>query len=216
MKKKIKISFLLDKNNDWIKKYLIQTFRKNNKKYSFKIENNYKKIDKQNIVFILNYTKILPKSFLIKNDLNLVVHASNLPKGKGFAPIQWQILNNKNKIPICLIEADEKFDSGAIIEKNNFYLSGDELNSEIRNIQAIETIKIILKFLKKYPNFKRKNQSGKSTFYRRRFASDSKLNINKTLKKNFNLLRIADNDRYPAYFEYKRNTYVIKIFKESK
>ena len=63
MKKKIKISFLLDKNNDWIKKYLIQTFRKNNKKYSFKIENNYKKIDKQNIVFILNYTKILPKSF---------------------------------------------------------------------------------------------------------------------------------------------------------
>ena len=78
--KKIKISFLLDKNNDWIKKYLIQTFRKNNKKYSFKIENNYKKIDKQNIVFILNYTKILPKSFLIKNELNLVVHASNLQR----------------------------------------------------------------------------------------------------------------------------------------
>ena len=100
----------------------------------------------------------------------------------------------------------------AIIEKN-FYLSGDELNSEIRNIQAIETIKIILKFLKKYPNFKRKNQSGKSTFCRRRFASDSKLNINKTLKKNFNLLRIADNDRYPAYFEYKETHMLLKFLK---
>ena len=112
-----------------------------------------------------------------------------------------------------MIEADEKFDSGAIIEKNNFYLSGDELNSEIRNIQAIETIKIILKFLKNIQILKERIK-GKSTFYRRRFARDSKLNINKTLKKNFNLLRIADNDRYPATLNIK-NTYVIKIFKES-
>jgi len=216
VKKKINIIFLLDRKNDWIKKYLIKNFNKKNKKYNFKIEYNYKKIKRQNIVFILNYTKILPKSFLIKNNLSLVVHASDLPKGKGFAPMQWQILENKNKISICLIEADEKFDSGAIIEKNNFYLNGDELGTEIRNIQATETIKIILKFLRKYPKFNRTVQSGKSTFYKRRFPKDSKLDINKSLKKNFNLLRVADNDKYPAYFEYKRKRYVIKIFKTSK
>ena len=213
MKKKIKISFLLDKKNDWIKKYLNTFLNKKNKNYSCKIVNNYKKVKKQNIVFILNYTKILPKSFLIKNSLNLVVHASDLPKGKGFAPIQWQILESKNKIPICLIEADKKFDSGAIIEKKYFYLKGDELNSEIRDIQAKETIKIISKFLKKFPKFTRKSQKGKSTFYKRRYAKDSKLNINDTLKESFNLLRIADNDKYPAYFQYKRKKYVIKIFK---
>ena len=57
-----KITFLIDKNNDWIEKKIKNLF-KNNNKYFFKIEKNFKKIIKQDIVFILNYTKILPKSF---------------------------------------------------------------------------------------------------------------------------------------------------------
>ena len=116
--KKYKVTFLLDKNNNWIKDD-VKVFIKSNKRFFFKLEENYKKIKNQDLVFILNYTKILPKQFLKKNHLNLVVHCSGLPKGKGFAPIQWQVLNNKNKIPICLIEADEKVDSGSIIEKIN-------------------------------------------------------------------------------------------------
>jgi len=207
-----KITFLIDKNNDWIEKKIKNLF-KNNNKYFFKIEKNFKKIIKQDIVFILNYTKILPKSFLENNHLNLVVHASDLPKGKGFAPIQWQILKNKNKIPICLVIANEKFDSGGIIDKRYFYLKGHELNDEIRDIQAKETVKTVKNFLKKYPNFKIKQQIGRSTFFRRRFRSDSELNINSNLKKNFNLLRVVDNKKYPAFFKYKNNKYIIKISK---
>ncbi len=212
MKKKSKVTFLFDEKNDWIKNFLYKSFKKKSRRYLFKIESNFKKIKNQNIVFILNYTKILPKSFLLKNNLNLVVHTSALPKGKGFAPLQWQILENKTKIPICLLEADEKFDSGAIIERGHFFLNGTELNTQLRNIQAVEIIKIINKFLKKYPNFKRLKQIGKSTYYRRRYSKDSKLDINISLRKNFNLLRIVDNEKYPAYFEYKGKKYIIKIY----
>ena len=210
--KKFKITFLLDKKNDWIKSS-IEKYFKNSTKYIFKKNYNFKKIKNQDIVFILNYTKILPKTFLSKNILNLVVHASNLPKGKGFAPIQWQILEKKNKIPICLIEADEKVDSGFLIEKNYFSLNGHELNDEIRDIQAKETVKIIQKFLKKFPKKKKKEQRGKTTFYKRRRPADSELNININLKENFNLLRVVDNEKYPAFFKYKKKIYILKIFK---
>ena len=59
MKNKFNITFLLDKKNDWIESYIKKKFLKKSKNYVFKISKNYKKIKKQNVVFILNYTKNL-------------------------------------------------------------------------------------------------------------------------------------------------------------
>ena len=139
MTKKIKVAYLLDNTNSWIKHYLRKSgLIRANKKYSPKIFTNYKRIKNYDIVFIVNYTKILKSNFLKKNKLNLVPHASDLPKGKGFAPLQWQILRKKNKINICLFEAAEKVDSGNIFEKNYFYLKGTELYDEIRYYESKE------------------------------------------------------------------------------
>ena len=35
----------------------------------------------------------------------------------------------------------------------------------------------------------------------------------KNIKSQFNLLRIVDNDNYPAFFKFKKNVYIIKILK---
>lgn len=81
----------------------------------------------QDIVFILGYTKILNSEFLQCNRLNLVIHESALPRGKGFAPTQWQILEGKNHIPVCLCEAIEKVDAGDIFLRGTTELNGLEL-----------------------------------------------------------------------------------------
>ena len=211
IKKKINVTFLFDKSNNWIEKFIRVKFKKKSKKYNFKFSTNFRNIKRQKIVFILGYTKILPEKFLKRNEMNLVVHESALPKGKGFAPVQWQILQKKNKIPICLLDANKKPDSGDIYEKFFIKLKGNELNNEIRKNQALTTIKIINRFLKKYPKLKKIKQSGKSTFYKKRGSQHSKLNINKSIKVNFNLLRVVDNEKYPAYFVYKKRKYLIKI-----
>ena len=214
IKKKIRVVYLLDKTNNWILSYLKTSKLLNeNNKYNSKIFTNYKKIINYDVVFILNCTKILKRNFLKKNKLSLVVHSSDLPKGKGFAPIQWQILEGKNKIYISLFEAVEKYDSGRIFEKDYVLLKGTELYDEIRYRQAKSTIKIIKKFLKKYPNIKSKKQVGKSTFYRRRYKIDSKLNINSSIKNLFNPLRIANNKKWPSFFYFKNKKFIIKIFK---
>ena len=141
------------------------------------------------------------------------MHSSDLPKGKGFAPIQWQILEGKNKIYTTLFEAVEKFDSGKIFEKDYIFLKGTELYDEIRYYQAKLIIKMIKKFLNKYPNIKSKRQVGKPTFYRRRYKSDSKLNINSSIKKLFNQMRVADNEKWPSFFYFKKKKFIVKIFK---
>ena len=48
---------------------------------------------------------------MIKDDIidlskhSLVVHSSNLPQGKGWSPMTWQIIEGKNKITNTLFEA---------------------------------------------------------------------------------------------------------------
>ena len=56
---------------------------------------NKKRFFNFDILFILGYTRFLSSNFLRKNSLNLVVHESDLPKGRGLAPVQWQLLKNK-------------------------------------------------------------------------------------------------------------------------
>ena len=113
--KKLKITFLIDKKNNWFTKHLIDFTRKKSKNTIFKIKDKIKNIRNQDVVFFINLTNIINKRFLKNNKLNLVIHSSSLPKDKGAAPLQWQILRGKNETNVCLFEAKSKLDSGDII-----------------------------------------------------------------------------------------------------
>ena len=187
------------------------------RKIQAKLFFNHKKISKEyEIVFILSYFKIIEKEFLSKHKHNIAVHESILPKGRGWAPLFWQILEGKNTIPIVLFEASEELDKGDIYIKDNMVFEGHELNEEIRKIQAKKTIELCLSFLDKYDRLKPEKQRGKPTFYKKRIPDDSELDINKTLKEQFNLLRIVNNEKFPAYFYYKKNKYILEIRKDGK
>tara|TARA_Y100000816_G_C25985671_1_gene514814 strand:+ start:75 stop:719 length:645 start_codon:yes stop_codon:yes gene_type:complete len=214
MIKKYKVTFLLDPSNLWIEKYIRKYNFKLSKKYLFKISKKAQYVKHQDIVFPLSYTKILKKSFLKRNKLVMIAHPSKLPKDKGFAPIQYQILKNQKKIYVSLIKADEKVDTGPLYKRNFFILDGRELSDEIRHKQFVNIVKIIKQFLIKYPKHKFTKQVGKGTFNKKRFKKDSELNINKTIKSQFNHLRINDNKLYPSFFYYKNTKYLLKIFKE--
>ena len=100
--------------------------------------------------------------------------------------------------------------------QENVKVKDHELNEDIRRRQALKTIEIINKFLKNRGKIKPVLQKGKITFLKKRLPKDSFLDINKTLKSQFNLLRIVDNKRYPAFFYNKKTKYILKIFKETK
>ena len=92
----------------------------------------------------------------------LIAHPSKLPKGRGFAPVQYEVLNNKNIIYISLIKANnDKVDSGPICIQDKF-LNGLELSDEIRYKQGKAILKIVKNFLKMYPKVKFKNKEGEA------------------------------------------------------
>ena len=187
------------------------------RKTSARLFFDYKNISEEfEIVFILSCFKIIPKEFLLKHKHNLIVHESDLPKGKGCAPLFWQILEGKGKIPIVLFEASEKIDEGDIYIKDFILFEGHELHDEIREKQAQKTIKLCLQFLDRYEKLETKKQKGKSTFYKKRTAIDSELDINKTIEEQFNFLRIVNNEDFPAFFYHKGQKYIMKIYEADK
>ena len=213
--RKTKIAFLFDDKNDWISKYIVgcKKIESNSSKYSFKYYFSTKGVTPNDVIFILGYTKILNEDFLSKNKLNLVVHESALPKGKGFSPVQWQILEGKNTITVSLIEAICDLDAGDILFTSKIELDGYELFGEIRKKQADATISLITAFLQKYPDYNRKEQVGKETIYHRRRENDDQLDPDKTIREQFNHFRIANNDDYPLFFKIDGHKYFLKIHK---
>ena len=210
---KFKVGFLIDPNNNWIEKSIKKRFSKNTKKYIYLVSKNKKRFFNFDILFILGYTRFLSSNFLRKNSLNLVVHESDLPKGRGLAPVQWQLLKDKKRLPIKLFKVNQKIDTGDIYEHDYFFIKKSDLDNEIRFKQALATIKIIENFLRKYPRVKSSKQKGKASYFKKRNPKDHKLDVNKSLKANFNLLRISNNEKYPAYFNLHGKKYIIKIFK---
>ena len=169
-------------------------------------------MDTFEIVFILGYHAIIENEYLKKHKHNVVVHESALPNGKGWAPMFWQILEGKNEIAFSMFEASNGVDDGDIYIQKTLHLSGYELNDTLREKQANFIIDMSKEFLNKYDKYKYPiKQSGSETFYNKRSSKDSELDINKTINEQFNLLRIVDNENYPAFFYKDDKKYIIKI-----
>lgn len=215
---KKKVLFLYDKNNSWSFKYLKKFIEELKiifiKKFTFKISSNKNITEKFHITFLNNLTykiDINNKNF----GLILLIHESDLPKNKGFAPLQWQFLENKNDIFFSLIKADNNLDSGHIILKQKFKFDSLDLYEDIRTKQFFFQKTLISNFLEIYPNFTLKKQKGKSTYNRKRTFLDSKIDLNKTIKSQFNHLRVANSKSWPNFFIHNNKIFKIKIEKTS-
>ncbi len=210
------VALLFDRDNDWLYHTMQSTERLAAMKarYGISIHFDHRTVRERDIVFVLGYTKLLKPEFLAANKLTLVVHESDLPRGKGFSPVQWQILEGRNEITVCLIQATSNLDAGDILEKDTLRLQGHELFDEIRRRQAEMTLTLMERFLKRYPHFSAISQHGRETVYRRRTSRDDRLDVHRSIADQFNALRIADNERYPAYFELNGHTYYLKIYRK--
>ena len=204
------ITILVD-NNSWILPYakaLVTYFSAN---YQCKLVRNADDIMQGDVCFLLGCTQIISEKILHRNKHNLVVHESALPKGKGFAPTSWQIIEGQSSIPVCLIEATKNVDSGKIWLRDTLELNGSELHDEWRSKQGEITIALAKKFIECFPTLTPTVQSGQESYYAKRNKSDSELDINKSLAEQFNLLRVVSNNDYPALFIKDGIKYKIEI-----
>lgn len=205
------LNILVD-NDSWILTYA-RRFADwcKGKKINVNFARNQDELINADVSFFIGCIKIVSRHNLTKSKLNLVVHESDLPSGKGFAPVAWQILEGKMHIPICLIEASDSVDSGDIWLRDQINLTGQELYHEWRSKQGAATVEICREFILNHLAIEPKKQNGEESYYSRRTPADSELDIDKSIKEQFDLFRTVDNENFPAFFRYRGKTYKLEI-----
>ena len=211
MNNMLKITILTN-STSWMCKYDLKLKDELEKLgHTVKIIHKKEEILKGDITFFLSCFEIISSRYLKLSKNNIVVHASNLPHGKGWSPSTWQIIEGKNDIPITLFEATDSVDAGDYYIKDLLHLCGFELIDEWQEKLGLKIVEMCLSYIKQYETIKGKKQVGVETFYPKRNPSDSELDINKTIKEQFNLLRTVDNEKYPVFFIIDGKVYKIAI-----
>jgi methionyl-tRNA formyltransferase len=166
------------------------------------------------VLFLVSCSQILREAERQKYTATLVLHASDLPKGRGWSPYIWSILGGANKITVSLLEAGEPVDSGAIWLKTGFDLVGHELLPEINEKLFAAEISLMTQAVERFASIVPEQQKGDPGPYMvKRTPADSQLDPHKTIAEQFDLLRVVDSNRYPAFFEYRGMRYALKIEK---
>ena len=202
-------------NESWIIPYAEELVSEINRGRDVaKFYRDYESAAKADLAFYLGCIRLTPDTVLRRHRHNLVPHASPLPKGRGFAPVWWQVLEGAQSIPICLFEAVAAVDAGPIYLEDQFHLDGHELHDEIRALQGKAAVDICLRYLCAPLPPPGRPQTGEPTFYPRRSREHDQLDPEMTIARQFDLMRVLDSNNYPAYFDYRGRRYLLRIEKE--
>ncbi|WP_419813302.1 formyltransferase family protein [Bacterioplanoides sp.] len=164
------------------------------------------------LLFLVSCGDIVSDNIRSQYQKTLVLHASDLPEGRGWSPYIWDILAGKNRITVSLLEAREPVDSGDVFLKKSIELTGHELLSEIHQQLFAAECELMSCFVQEYPELKAQPQDEKkASYYRLRTPDDSELDIDLTIREQFNQLRVADNQRFPAFFNHHGRKYRLLI-----
>ena len=133
----MRISILCSNQKHPVNSYLEDWMR--SIKSGHEIELVRKKVDLSggDILFLISCSEIITKEDRSLYTVSLVLHASDLPKGRGWSPHVWQIIEGHQRIVITLFEAEDQVDSGDIWHKEIIVVPEhalyDEINSMVFN-----------------------------------------------------------------------------------
>jgi len=165
------------------------------------------------LLFLISCQEIVGAEIRKRYRAALVIHASDLPRGRGWSPWVWQILEGRNEIVVTLLEAEDAVDSGAIWHQIPIHFEGHELYDEI-HAKLFDAELALMDFaLENFGRIEPVPQKGTPSYYRRRTPEDSRLDVNRSIAEQFDLLRVADPNRYAAFFDYRGHRYQVILKK---
>lgn len=211
-----KISIICSSQKHPVYNFMVNWQEKMKKNYDIELVNSAHDLRKSgDFLFLVSCNEMISKSIRDRFKYTLILHASDLPKGRGWNPHIWEVIKGANFITLTLLEAEDKVDSGKIWSKKRIDLDGKELHDEINKKLFTAEIELIEYALKHHDKIVPLPQSDKigSSYYRKRTAEDSCIDVSKSIVSQFNLLRVCDPERYPAFIDLNGCRYSLTIKK---
>lgn len=210
----MKITVLTSNLDHPIMSYIKKWVEKHSQNHQISICTNFDDLQTGDFLFLISFLKKVPSEIRDFFKYSLVIHGSDLPHGRGWSPLVWQILEGHNNITLTLFEAVDKIDAGKIWKKETISFEGHELFDEISNKFFQQEIKLMDFALENFSNIEPYEQEiFDGEYYQKRSPIDSEIKPSPFTNEEFELLRIADPNRYPAFFTFRNHKYKISLEK---
>lgn len=146
------------------------------------------------------------------------VHASLLPRYRGFAPLVWAMINGESKTGVTLFYIREGIDSGNIIAQKEIHIMEEDYISDLLSKVEDITLEILeenyFSIISEEIISIEQNES-EASYCSIRYPSDGLINWRNSNKDVYNFIR-AQSNPYPGAYIYINNTKIIieksKIF----
>lgn len=166
---------------------------------------------------ILNYDRIVSEEILgIPRCGFVVFHSSNLPEGRGWAPIYYT-MTGRNELVQTLLFASAAVDAGRIIAKARYPLQKSELDSEVRAIDDRLSLLLLDTCIDAVLSGKcvgKHQDECQATWWPRRRPRDSQVDPAKPIGELFDQLRALPACA-PAFFNHRGRRYRMTLAVDS-
>ena len=169
-----------------------------------------KSINEYDLVILWSYRKVIPNLSQYRNII--VFHSSNLPEGKGWAPIYYAIKEMDTHFTITGFLASDEVDAGDIIVKARFTLLPSYTAHFLRQWDHEISLLLVQKILRRYKGrtIQGVSQAVEATYRPRRKSEDNEINIKTPFVELIPHLRACENS-HPAFFHYEGVKYQVTV-----
>lgn len=167
------------------------------------------------ILFLISCSEIINANDRAQYKVCLVLHASDLPKGRGWSPHIWALVQGAEAITLSMLEAEDKVDSGRIWRKAHITVPKHALWDEINHLLFTAEVDMIDYAVQNYAIVtpQAQTETDQATYHPKRTPKDSQIDPHKSIAEQFDLIRVSDPNRFPAYFEHLGQRYILKLEK---
>ena len=211
----MKITLLCSDIQHPVNAYLTQWMQRNEGGHDISLVREKSALSGGDLLFLVSCSELIGKQERNLYQSSLVLHASKLPRGRGWSPHIWQIIEGSGEVTLTLLEAEDRVDSGRIWQQVSFNVPPDALWDEINASLFSAEIELIDFAVKNFRNIEPLEQDGsvEPTYYKRRSPNDSCIDPTQSIASQFNLMRVCDPKRFPAYFDLHGHRYKITLEK---
>lgn len=184
-------------------------------RHSIRLVRSRSELSSGDFLFLVSCAEIIKAKHRNNFRHTLVLHASDLPSGRGWSPHVWEVVQGSGSITLSLLEAEDKVDTGRIWLKTQIPVDKTALWDEVNHQLFKAEINLMDEAVDRHDKIEPYDQSPdiEPTYFRKRTPMDSQLDPEQNIVDQFNLLRMCDPMRYPAWFELYGQKYRIIVEK---
>ncbi|NBB79890.1 MAG: UDP-glucuronic acid dehydrogenase [Verrucomicrobia bacterium] len=212
----MKITILCSDEKHPVNAHLLKWMDKHQASHDISLLRQRKELQGGDLLFLISCNEIVKAEDRKKFSKVLVVHASDLPRGRGWSPHIWQIIEGRDYICVSMIEAEDKVDTGDIWRQIEIEIPRgalwDEINEQLFDAECRLMDYAVENFSEVQPISQ--NSMSEASYYPKRTPADSELDPHKSIGEQFDLIRVCDPERFPAFFKWRGATYTLKIEKQ--